>query len=166
MSHDNAAVDLKLLEDLAALDRERSFARAAESRHVTHPAFGRRIRALEAWAGAVLVDRSPQRIRLTDAGQALLEQARPMIEGLLQARERLRSAASAATGPMLRLGTGTTLARTLVADWLSQLGRARQPLHREKVQVSTGSMADIGLAMERGSLDLVICHHHPVASIR
>jgi DNA-binding transcriptional LysR family regulator len=159
-------MDLKLLEDLAALDRERSFARAAESRHVTHPAFGRRIRALEAWAGAVLVDRSPQRIQLTDAGQALLEQARPMIEGLLQTRERLRSATGAATGPVLRLGTGTTLARTLVADWLSQLGRARQPLHRQKVQVSTGSMADIGLAMERASLDLVVCHHHPVASIR
>jgi DNA-binding transcriptional LysR family regulator len=159
-------MDLKLLEDLAALDRERSFARAAESRHVTHPAFGRRIRALEAWAGAVLVDRSPQRIQLTDAGQALLEQARPMIEGLLQTRERLRSAAGAATGPVLRLGTGTTLARTLVADWLSQLGRARQPLHRQKVQVSTGSMDDIGLAMERASLDLVVCHHHPVASIR
>jgi DNA-binding transcriptional LysR family regulator len=39
-------------------------------------------------------------------------------------------------------------------------------LHRQKVVVSTGSMADIGLAMERGSLDLVICHHHPVSTIR
>ena len=159
-------VDLKLLEDLAALDRERSFARAADARHVTHPAFGRRIRALEAWAGATLVDRSLQRIRLTEAGQALLEQARPAIDGLLQVRERLRRTADAAAGPLLRLGTGTTLARTLVADWLSQLGRVRQPLHRQKVQVTTGSMADVGLAMERGQLDLVICHHHPVATIR
>jgi DNA-binding transcriptional LysR family regulator len=41
-------VDLKLFEDLVALARERSFVRAAEARHVTHPAFGRRIRALEA----------------------------------------------------------------------------------------------------------------------
>jgi DNA-binding transcriptional LysR family regulator len=165
-SHDNPAVDLKLLEDLAALDRERSFARAAESRHVTQPAFGRRIRTLEAWAGALLVDRSLQRIRLTEAGQALLEQAGPVVDGLLQVRERLKRAADAAAGPVLRLGTGTALARTLVADWLSQLGRARQPLHRQKVQVSTGSMADIGLAMERGSLDLVVCHHHPVSTIR
>ncbi|CAN5345205.1 LysR family transcriptional regulator [soil metagenome] len=159
-------MDLKLLEDLAALDRERSFARAAESRHVTPPAFGRRIRALEAWAGAVLVDRSLQRIQLTEAGQALLEHAEPVIDGLLQVRERLRRDADAAAGPVLRLGTGTALARTLVADWLSQLGRARQPLHRQKVQVSTGAMADIGLAMERGNLDLVICHHHPVSTLR
>ena len=44
-------MDLKLLEDLAALAHERSFVRAAEARHVTHPAFGRRIRSLEAWVG-------------------------------------------------------------------------------------------------------------------
>ncbi|WP_241119334.1 helix-turn-helix domain-containing protein, partial [Achromobacter xylosoxidans] len=38
--------DLKLLEDLIALAQSGSFVRAAEARHVTHPAFGRRIRAL------------------------------------------------------------------------------------------------------------------------
>ena len=39
---------IKWLEDFITLAQTRSFSRAAELRHVTHPAFGRRIRALEA----------------------------------------------------------------------------------------------------------------------
>ena len=50
-------MQLKWLEDFVALAQERSFTRAAELRHVTHPAFGRRIRALESWAGTPLIER-------------------------------------------------------------------------------------------------------------
>ena len=51
-------MDLKWLEDFIALARERSFSRAAEQRHVTQPQFSRRIRALELWVGADLVNRA------------------------------------------------------------------------------------------------------------
>ena len=50
-------MQLKWLEDFVALAQERSFTRAAELRHVTHPAFGRRIRALESWVGTPLIER-------------------------------------------------------------------------------------------------------------
>ena len=40
-------MQLKWFEDFLALAQTRSFSRAAELRHVTHPAFGRRIKALE-----------------------------------------------------------------------------------------------------------------------
>ena len=43
------------LEDFVALAATRSFSRAAEQRHLTQPAFGRRIRSLEQWAGTALV---------------------------------------------------------------------------------------------------------------
>lgn len=159
-------MDIKLLEDLAALDKERSFARAADARHVTHPAFGRRIRTLEDWAGTPLVERHRQPVRLTDAGRALLAHVRPVVDGLLEARERLRGASGECDAPVLRIGTGTTLSRTLVADWLSQLAKPRQPLHTHRIEIATGSMVDVGGLMERGEVDLVICHHHPVSSIR
>ena len=61
-------MQLKWLEDFAVLAQERSFTRAAEIRHVTHPAFGRRIRALEAWAGTPLIERGGGPVRLTAAG--------------------------------------------------------------------------------------------------
>lgn len=122
-------VDLKLLEDLAALASERSFVRAAEARHVTHPAFGRRIRALEGWAGVPLVDRTRAPVQLTAAGQALLRQSQPLLDTLLQTRDALRSRHPEPGGEVLRVATGRTLAHTLVADWLARLTRSRQPLH-------------------------------------
>lgn len=161
-----AAMDLKLLEDLSALARERSFVRAAEARHVTHPAFGRRIRALEAWAGAALVDRSRNPVQLTDAGVALLQQAEALVEGLAQAREQLRARHGAVGAPAVRIGTGRTLARTLVADWLSRLARPRQPLHGQAVEMQTRSMPDVVMLLERGDVDLVCCYEHPATSVR
>jgi DNA-binding transcriptional LysR family regulator len=51
-------MELKWLEDFASLARTGSFSRSAEERHVTQPAFSRRIQALETWLGVALIDRS------------------------------------------------------------------------------------------------------------
>ena len=64
-------MDTKWLEDFVSLAETRSFSRSAQSRHVTQPAFSRRIQALEAWAGADLVDRSIYPTRLTAAGGSI-----------------------------------------------------------------------------------------------
>ena len=159
-------MDLKLLEDLAALANERSFVRAAEARHVTHPAFGRRIRALESWVGVPLVDRTRTPVQLTAAGQALLSQGQPLLETLLQTREQLRHRHPELGGEVLRIATGRTLAHTLVADWLGRLTRPRQPLHGQRVDVRTGTMTEVVLLLERGDADLLWCYEHPETSVR
>jgi DNA-binding transcriptional LysR family regulator len=46
------------LEDFLALVDSGSFSRTAELRHVTQPAFSRRIRALERWVGVNLFERN------------------------------------------------------------------------------------------------------------
>ncbi|MFB1029444.1 MAG: LysR family transcriptional regulator, partial [Thauera sp.] len=63
-------MELKWLEDFLSLADSGSFSRSAEQRHVSQPAFSRRIRALEAWLGVALVDRSTFPTRLTEAGEA------------------------------------------------------------------------------------------------
>jgi hypothetical protein len=50
-------MDIMWLEDFIKLADEGNFSRAAEARNLTQPAFSRRIRALEEWVGATLVDR-------------------------------------------------------------------------------------------------------------
>jgi DNA-binding transcriptional LysR family regulator len=156
-------VDTKLLEDLAALERTGSLSRAAASRHVTHPAFGRRIKQLEAWAGAPLIERGRLPVTLTPAGRALLEEAAPLLQGLARARQALRQQLGArADAPRLRIGTGRTLARTLVAQWLV---RMRKPLAGAQVEVVTRSMADIAALFERGDLDLLCGYEHPALSM-
>ncbi|MFX8445328.1 LysR family transcriptional regulator, partial [Acinetobacter baumannii] len=73
-------MELDWLEDFLALVDSGNFSRAAQARNLTQPAFGRRIRALEDWAGAALFDRSTHRIGLTPAG----ERFRPFAEDIVR----------------------------------------------------------------------------------
>lgn len=159
-------MDLKLFEDLIALANERSFVRAAEARHVTHPAFGRRIRALEDWAGTRLVDRSRSPVELTEAGRALLRQAQGTLTELNQMREELRGRHGGPNEAVFRLATGRSLARTTVADWLASLSKPRKPLHGQQVELVTRSMADVVQLLEQGEVDMVCCYEHPATSVR
>ncbi len=63
-------MDTKLLEDFLSLASSKNFSRSAEERFITQPAFSRRIKALEAWAGTSLIDRDSYPIELTPAGIA------------------------------------------------------------------------------------------------
>jgi DNA-binding transcriptional LysR family regulator len=159
----SVAVDTKLIEDLLALRRCGSFVQAADARHVTHPAFGRRIRTLEAWAGVPLVVHGRTPVQLTPAGVALLEEAAPLLDSL----GRLRSSWSATAGEAdarmsLRVGTGRTLARTWVADWLARL---RPVTRAHRIELRTSAMAEIAAVFERGEVDLLVCYEHPAMSI-
>jgi len=149
-------MDIKWLEDLIALARTGSLAAAARQRHVTQPAFGRRIRALEAWAGQALVDRQRKPVALTEAGHQLQRQAAEVLQGLLAARAQLQSLDRAEEG--LRLATGRTLARTWVADWLLRMTAQAKPAW---VQVKTGSLSETLIWLEAEQVDLVVAYYHP-----
>src|SRR5215212_336558 len=85
-AHSASTMELNWLEDFLALAEHRNFSRAAEARHVTQPAFSRRIRALEAWVGTPLVVRSPQGVALNAAGEYLRERAAGLTRDLHQMR--------------------------------------------------------------------------------
>lgn len=155
-------MQLKWLEDFIALAQERSFTRAAEIRHVTHPAFGRRIQALEAWAGTALVERSGGPVKLTPAGQAFLETANQMVLSLAQSQEELQSVAGR-QARTATIATGRTLARTVVADWLVQL----QPLLQgSELCIRTRALGDTVAMLERNEADFSLVYHHPALAIR
>lgn len=68
-------MESKWLEDFVSLAETGSFSRSASSRHVTQPAFSRRIRSLEAWLGADLIDRTSYPTRMPPAGALFYGQA-------------------------------------------------------------------------------------------
>ena len=84
-------MDTKWLEDFVSLAETRSFSRSAQLRHVTQPAFSRRIQSLEAWAGVPLVDRSCYPTKLTAAGNAFYPQALAILQSLHNSRAQLRN---------------------------------------------------------------------------
>lgn len=155
-------MQLKWMEDLVALAELRSYSRAAELRHVTHPAFGRRIRALEAWAGAPLVEREGSPVTLTAAGASLLENAQQILANVEHARADLLQAAGR-QAQRVTIATGRTLARTLAADLLLRL---KPVLGAGEVQILTRSLTETSQLLERGEVDFMLIYHHPLLAVR
>jgi DNA-binding transcriptional LysR family regulator len=82
-------MELKWLEDLLVLLEEGSISRAAARRHVTQPAYSRRIRQLEQWLGVELVDRSTKPIRIRRAGLILEDGVRDLVNQFYALRNRV-----------------------------------------------------------------------------
>ena len=81
------AVELRQLATFVAVAEESSFTRAAERLHVVQSAVSSGIRSLERELGAPLFARTTHRVDLTDAGRALLPEARATLAAAAAARE-------------------------------------------------------------------------------
>jgi LysR family transcriptional regulator, hypochlorite-specific transcription factor HypT len=155
-------MDTKWLEDFVSLAETRSFSRSAQLRHVTQPAFSRRIQSLEAWAGTDLVDRSSYPTRLTPAGQTLHEQALEMLQTLQSARTMLRAHSSTAQD-VIEFAMPHTLAFTFFPGWLSSLA---DPFGPVKSRVTALNVHDAVMRLTQGGCDLLIAYHHPAQPLQ
>ncbi len=151
------AMETKWLEDFVSLAETRSFSRSAQLRHVTQPAFSRRIQALEAWAGTDLVDRSSYPTRLTPAGQTLYTQSLEMLQALQSTRAMLRGHSSLAQG-VVEFAVPHTLAFTFFPVWMSTL---RQKFGPMKSRLIAMNVHDAVLRLIEGGCDLLMAYHHP-----
>lgn len=69
-------LEIRWIEDLLALEQEKSISQAAEMRHVTQSAFSRRIQNIENALGFQILKRHSKNIDFTEAGQILLASAK------------------------------------------------------------------------------------------
>ena len=155
-------VQTKWLEDFVAFARFKNFTRAAEERQVTLPAFGRRIKALEAWLGVPLINRAEYPASLTGEGELFLQNAQDVLAKLYEGRACLR-ARSLAGNDTLNVSTGRTLAHTFFPELLERMCRH---LGTIPVRVSTGSVHDMVLQLEDGMSDLLLIYYHPLVGLR
>ncbi len=150
-------METKWLEDFVSLAETRSFSRSAQLRHVTQPAFSRRIQSLESWAGIDLVDRSSYPTRLTAAGQTLYSQALETLQGLQSTRAMLRAHSSAGQD-VIEFAVPHTLAFTFFPSWLTGLRNRFGPIKSRLIALNTH---DAAMRLVEGSCDLLIAYHHP-----
>ena len=150
-------METKWLEDFVSLAETRSFSRSAQLRHVTQPAFSRRIQSLEAWAGIDLVDRSIYPTRLTPAGETLHAQALEILGSLQTARTMMRGHKSAGHD-MIEFAVPHSLAFTFFPHWVMDV---RKRFAGMKSRLTALNVHDAVMHLTEGSCDLLMAYHHP-----
>ncbi|PUA16463.1 LysR family transcriptional regulator [Glaciimonas sp. PCH181] len=150
-------MESKWLEDFISLAETHSFSRSAELRHVTQPAFSRRIQSLEAWLGADLIDRTSYPTRLTPSGEVFYEQAMEMLGQINNARALMRG--KRPTGlSTVDFAVPHTLSLTYMPRWIRLLEADFGPLSTRLIALN---VHDAVMTMVDGGCDLLLCYHHP-----
>ncbi|MEO6294012.1 MAG: LysR substrate-binding domain-containing protein [Burkholderiaceae bacterium] len=152
-------LNLLWLDDFRTLAATGNFSRAAEERHVTQPAFGRRIRALEEWVGADLFDRSTQPTKLTELGEWFCSVADELTARVARVPDEARrmTDASAIT---LRIAATHALSFTFLPRWLRSL---ESDLTLGPVQLVSDVLERCEALMIQSKVQFVLSHAHPQA---
>jgi DNA-binding transcriptional LysR family regulator len=150
-------MELIWFEDYLALAETLNFSRAAEARHVTQPAFSRRIRALEEWIGADLFARTTHGVALTSAGQHFHNQAEVLTRALHQLR-RDTLEVSGRGARLLSIAATHALSFTFFPKWVR---RNESVLALGNLNLISDSMQACEQMMLRGEVQFLLCHTHP-----
>lgn len=154
-------METKWLEDFISVAETLNFSRSAKLRHVTQPAFCRRIQTLENWLGAELFDRTSYPTRLSPAGRTFLVHAKEMLEYTTFSRSLLRGRLKDSHS-LVTFSMPHTLAMTVFPGWLSEI---EQTTGRMPVKVDAGNTHDAVMQLVEGNCDLLMCYHHVHQSI-
>ena len=153
-------MDTTLFRDLDRLRQTGNFSQAAAMGNLSQPAFSRRIKALEAWVGAVLVDRSRQPVRLTEAGTQMLEAGLQALTRIEHERSQIREAMALPDKYVVTFATQHSIGWRFYPAWLQALEQDYGPvLSRLRADDLPNCLRDL----ERGDVDYVIAYAGPGA---
>ena len=142
-------IELRMWRQFVAVAESLHFGKAALRLHMTQPPLTQAIAGLEQRLGVRLFDRTKRSVQLTDAGQALLPEARELLARAMGLPAHARAAAHGETG-RLRLAFVSTVGYGLLPQWLQAFRNAFPRVKLDLVE-STG---DVQLqSLERGDID-------------
>jgi DNA-binding transcriptional LysR family regulator len=149
-------MELKWLDDYIALIEAGSFSAAAERRHVSQPAFSRRIQMLEQWLGVTLIDRERKPLRFTPVAQENQAAFRALVTRIYEFRALLKSEALGTAG--ITIAAQHTLAASYVPTFLQRL---RRDGPGRNVRIRSENRTDsVGMLM-RGQAEILIAYETP-----
>lgn len=100
-----------------------NFTEAARRLHLSQPSVSQHIQSLEQHLNTELFERAGRRVRLTDAGQALVPLARDMVNRSIHIEEMMRSLEGEVYGH-LRVGCSTTPGKYILPHLLARFHRS------------------------------------------
>ena len=120
-------MELRHIRYFVAVAEELHFSRAAERLHVVQPAVSEQVRKLEQELGVRLLNRTKRSVSLTEAGAALLIEARRVLQRVEAARLAIQDARDRAAS-RLRIGYTPASLPTGVTRALQQLATSMKTL--------------------------------------
>jgi len=145
-------LDVRRLRVLREVAAHGSFSAAADVLAFTQPAVSRQIATLEAEAGTRLVERSARGVRLTQAGELLVEHADAILDRLTAAESQLE-ALTELRGGRVRIGAPPTANATLVPLAI----RAFHQAHPEvELRLDEATSRELAERLSAGELDVAI----------
>ena len=155
-------MDLNWLGDFECLARTLNFTRAANERNITQSAFSRRIKALESWVGAPLINRSHYPVQLTEAGSQFLPVALTAVSQLTEQRQVIRDADRGGRR-FLRFSALHTISVNFLALRIDALQKEIPDLHTRVVSDSLSTCCEL---LVEGAVDIMLCYYHKSVSPR
>ncbi|HEX4241763.1 MAG TPA: LysR family transcriptional regulator [Steroidobacteraceae bacterium] len=147
-------MDIRWLQDFLTVAETGNFTRAARIRNVSQAAFSRRIKTLESWLGALLIDRASFPTQLTADGELFRDRAAEIVQQISDARLSLTSAqVGRRTG--IRIALPHALATGRLPLWWSTWAK-RGKLDSGCTAVP-GNVHDTVTALVTGNVDVLIC---------
>jgi DNA-binding transcriptional LysR family regulator len=146
-------VELRHLRYFVAVAEELHFGRAAERLHMAQPPLSQAIRNLEAELGVELLARTSRRVELTEAGRALLEDARALLSDF---DEVLSSARRVGRGETAHLTVGALSSTSMVVPPIARAFREREP--HVGLTLKHMTVGELGDGLRRGDIDLAIAY--------
>ena len=149
-------LDVRRLRILREVALRGTITAAAGALGFTPSAISQQLSVLERESGTVLLERAGRRVRLTYAGQSLVEQAGTVLAAVEEAQAALELA-RAAVGGELRVAASGSVAQALVMPVTAELSAEYPLLHLTVAEHDPGD----GLRELRlGGLDVVVAHEY------
>jgi DNA-binding transcriptional LysR family regulator len=140
------------LDAFAEVAKTGSFSRAASRLHITQSALSQRVLNLESDLSTTLIIRDPANLRLTPAGEELLRyhQAKTSLE--TETLARILGSMSD-IGGSVRIGSFSSLTRSVVMPAVSALVKSHQNIH---VEILTREVGELRGALARNQVDFIL----------
>lgn len=147
-------MELRHLQFFVAVAEELSFTRASRRLHVVQSGVSSAIQGLERELGAALFDRDRHRVALTDAGLALLPEARATLAAAQAAQDAVAQARAGLRGT-LTVGTMVSIGTVDVAGLLGRF-HTSHPGVSVHLRHAPGGSAGLAAQVIAGELDLAL----------
>lgn len=148
--------DLYSMQLLASVADTKSFAKTAAVVHLTPSAVSKRIAELEAKTGSHLVIRTPYGVKITDAGQAVVEATRDILARISSMSQAVAETACGVAGEISIVTNTSGLSLGLIND----LRRFRKDHPAVRIKIAERISCEVIDEVESGRADIGICASH------